>query len=136
MDCCLDVETLLVEEAHPGGKTPSRTGNQKRRDVTFDVEGMTCQSCVKIIDGALSGLDGIIEMKTSLERDQTWIRYDISKVSEDHLKTAIEDCGFDAEVSGKGPFKVVHSFHQPTKCTLFTYPSLPHKSICKNVDSD
>jgi copper ion binding protein len=68
--------------------------------VTFDVEGMTCQSCVKTTEGVLADLDGIIETKTSLERDQTWIRFDQNNVSQVQLKTAIEDYGFDAKVSG------------------------------------
>jgi Cu+-exporting ATPase len=101
MDCGFDVETLSVEEMQISSKRSSKGGRRERREVTFDVEGMTCQSCAKTIEGVLADLDGIIETITSLERDQTWIRYDQNKISQDRLKTAIEDCGFDAKVSGK-----------------------------------
>ena len=107
LDCGFDVETLSVEAVEMGGKRSSRRGRRKRCEVTFDVEGMTCQGCVKTIERVLADLDGIVETNTSLERDQTWIRYNRNKISEDQLKTAIEDCGFDAKVSGNPLIKFV-----------------------------
>ena len=99
VDCGFDVQTLSVE----GGMSPRKArsaGREKRRDVTFDVEGMVCHSCVKSIEGALADLDGVIEGKASLERNQAWVRYHPIKISEDKLKTTIEGCGFDVKLSG------------------------------------
>jgi Cu+-exporting ATPase len=97
-DCGFDVTIQSVE----GGKTSGRgqsPGKKKLCDVTFDVEGMVCHSCVKSIEGALAELEGVVEGKASLERNQSWIRYVPSKITIDKLKATIEDCGFDVKVS-------------------------------------
>ena len=69
-------------------------------EVTFDVEGMVCMSCVKSIKAALSEKAGIVNNKVSLERSQAWIRFNNKKVSMEEIRLTIEDCGFDVVVSG------------------------------------
>ncbi|KAI8384361.1 uncharacterized protein BYT42DRAFT_643186 [Radiomyces spectabilis] len=59
------------------------------------IEGMTCQSCVKSITKALSGLPGLQSIQVSLENENAVIIYDPTVLDRATIVTAIEDCGFD-----------------------------------------
>ncbi|AET58710.1 MULTISPECIES: copper ion binding protein [Paenibacillus] len=61
--------------------------------VTLNVEGMSCNHCVKAVEGALEkvGASG----KVNLEAKQVAVEYDESKLNVEALKTAIEDQGYD-----------------------------------------
>ncbi|WDM22479.1 copper ion binding protein [Paenibacillus polymyxa] len=61
--------------------------------VTLNVEGMSCNHCVKAVEGALEkvGATG----KVILETKQVNVEYDESKLNVEALKTAIEDQGYD-----------------------------------------
>ncbi|KEO79624.1 copper ion binding protein [Paenibacillus polymyxa] len=61
--------------------------------VTLNVEGMSCNHCVKAVEGALEkvGATGMV----SLETKQVNVEYDESKLNVEALKTAIEDQGYD-----------------------------------------
>ncbi|KAI9245215.1 hypothetical protein BDA99DRAFT_528267 [Phascolomyces articulosus] len=59
------------------------------------VEGMTCQSCVKSITNALSGLPGVISVHVSLTDENATVVHDPSLLSKEAIVTVIEDCGFD-----------------------------------------
>ena len=64
--------------------------------IIIDVEGMTCQSCVKSIESVISEHVGVINIKVSLENDNALIEYDSLQVSPEQLIEAISDMGFDA----------------------------------------
>ena len=116
-DCGFDVETVVIESLGRSDQH-ERSPCRKQQDVTFDVEGMVCHSCEKSIEGALQELNGVLDCRASLERNQSWIRYDTSRVSEDQLKTTIEDCGFDANVSGKLCYSSLHNEQSRMICCL------------------
>ncbi|QYK65298.1 copper ion binding protein [Paenibacillus sp. S02] len=61
--------------------------------VTLNVEGMSCNHCVKAVEGALEkvGATGKVSLKTK----QVNVEYDESKLNVEALKTAIEDQGYD-----------------------------------------
>ncbi|KAJ2612812.1 Cu(2+)-transporting P-type ATPase [Coemansia sp. RSA 1365] len=63
----------------------------------WNVQGMTCQSCVKSIESVLGELDGIIEAKVSLEDNQAIVTYKLHNQTEHNITEAIENSGFDAE---------------------------------------
>ncbi|KAJ2319069.1 Cu(2+)-transporting P-type ATPase [Coemansia sp. Cherry 401B] len=65
---------------------------------TWNVQGMTCHSCVRSIESALSAQNGIVAVHVSLEDNQATVTYTPRKVSEQSITEAIEDCGFDAAV--------------------------------------
>ena len=70
-------------------------------EVTFDVEGMVCMSCIKSIEAALNDKPGIVTGKASLERNQAWVRFDSRTVGTEEIRLLIEECGFDVIVSGE-----------------------------------
>ncbi|KAJ2708410.1 Cu(2+)-transporting P-type ATPase, partial [Coemansia sp. D1744] len=71
----------------------SVSGKQRWR-----VQGMTCQSCVRAIESALSDKDGIQAVCVSLEDNQATVTYALATVTEQMVTEAIEDCGFDVQV--------------------------------------
>lgn len=61
----------------------------------LSVKGMTCQSCVKSITSALSGIPGLESVQVSLEKEQATVVHDPAVLSRSAIVEAIEDCGFD-----------------------------------------
>lgn len=68
--------------------------------VTVSIKGMTCQSCVKTIEGKISEHPGVKSIKVSLENETGTIVYYPDKVTEQMLVDAIDDMGFDASLKG------------------------------------
>ncbi|XP_022358478.1 copper-transporting ATPase 2 isoform X4 [Enhydra lutris kenyoni] len=66
---------------------------------TISISGMTCQSCVKSIEGRISSLKGIVSIKVSLEQGSATVRYVPSILSLLQICRHIEDMGFEASVS-------------------------------------
>ena len=63
-------------------------------EVEVGVEGMTCHSCVSLIESVIGELDGVESVRVSLEEKRAAIVYDRTKTSTEILHTAIEDMGF------------------------------------------
>ena len=61
------------------------------------VEGMTCHSCVNLIESTVGELSGVIAIKVSLSRKEAYVEYDTTIVCADTIKTTIYDMGFDVE---------------------------------------
>ncbi|GAA5798722.1 hypothetical protein EDC94DRAFT_618967 [Helicostylum pulchrum] len=71
--------------------------------ITLPVLGMTCQSCVKSIQGVLSDQTGIVSVSVSLKNEECTVVYDATVTSTPNIAEAIEDCGFDVlMVNDKG----------------------------------
>ena len=60
------------------------------REVAFDVTGMTCASCVRRIEKALRGVDGVEQAAVNLATEKATIRYDATRTGMDQLKGAVE----------------------------------------------
>jgi copper chaperone len=65
-------------------------------ETTIKVEGMSCGGCVRSVTAALKALPGVADADVSLEAAQARVRYDPAAVSEEQLRRAVEDAGFDA----------------------------------------
>lgn len=62
------------------------------------IDGMTCNSCVQSIEGAVSQRQGVQHIAVSLAGSTGTIQYDPAVTSGEELRAAIEDMGFDASV--------------------------------------
>ncbi|NWV92176.1 ATP7B ATPase, partial [Machaerirhynchus nigripectus] len=62
------------------------------------IDGMTCNSCVQSIEGAISQRQGVQRVAVSLAGSSGTIHYDPAVTSGEELRAAIEDMGFDASV--------------------------------------
>ncbi|KAJ1820230.1 Cu(2+)-transporting P-type ATPase [Coemansia sp. RSA 2675] len=65
--------------------------------VQLGVHGMTCQSCVKAIKGALGGLAGVTSADISLEDERADVGYDPQAVRVAAIVRTIEECGFEVD---------------------------------------
>lgn len=66
---------------------------------TISILGMTCQSCVKSIEGRISSLKGIVSVKVSLEQSSAAVKYVPSVISLPQVCRQIEDMGFEASIA-------------------------------------
>jgi copper chaperone len=63
------------------------------KNITLNVQGMSCQHCVNSIEGALKeiGASG----KVNLKGESVDVSFDEQKVSLDQIKEVIEEQGYD-----------------------------------------
>ena len=80
-------------------RTASGGSGDSMRKIAIDVEGMTCQSCVKNIEGNITNLDGVKHIKVSLENKKALVVIDSSQTSADAVAEGISNMGFDAKVA-------------------------------------
>ncbi|KAJ9061447.1 Cu(2+)-transporting P-type ATPase [Entomophthora muscae] len=63
-------------------------------EVSLNVQGMTCQSCVQSITKAISPLPGILSAQISLEKESAIVKF-THPITKEKIIQAIQDCGFD-----------------------------------------
>ncbi|MNJ56151.1 Copper chaperone CopZ [compost metagenome] len=63
------------------------------KSVILNVEGMSCNHCVKSVEGAVSGLGA--QAKVDLANKKVEVEYDDAKLTVEAIKEAIEDQGYD-----------------------------------------
>jgi len=66
-------------------------------NTVIKIGGMSCQGCVKNINGVLGALTEMLLPEVSLEAAEAKVAFDPQVVSRAALLEAIEDAGFDAE---------------------------------------
>ena len=59
------------------------------------VGGMTCASCVANVEKALKSLQGVAEANVNFASEKAVIKYDPTTISEQDIKKAIEDAGYN-----------------------------------------
>ncbi len=62
--------------------------------LTLDVEGMSCDHCVKAVDGALKEVPGVIA--TAVRVGSATVTYDPSVANVEALLDAVADVGYSA----------------------------------------
>ena len=63
---------------------------------TFPIKGMHCASCVRVIERALSQVEGVSAATVNLALEQASITYDSSKVTDQNLSEAVASVGYQA----------------------------------------
>ena len=64
--------------------------------VTLDVPGMTCSSCPITVKKALYKVDGVQQVKTSLEKREAMVTFYDQKTSVEKLSLASANAGYPA----------------------------------------
>lgn len=72
------------------------TGIQETR---INIYGMTCMSCVKNIEGAISGKPGIVSIQVHLNEKLGIVKYDSGLTTPQQIAEWIDDMGFEANVA-------------------------------------
>lgn len=77
--------------------------------VTLSVNGMTCESCVQTVTKALKGVDGVKDVKVSLqEKKATVTLVGGAKTTEEQLAKAVQKAGYKA-----APYKATEKKMKP-----------------------
>ncbi len=64
---------------------------------TIKIQGMSCGHCVKAVTNALSGVDGVTNVKVSLEKNGAV--FESSKdVDMEEVKKAVEEQGYKVDI--------------------------------------
>ncbi|CAB3254459.1 unnamed protein product [Arctia plantaginis] len=66
--------------------------------VRVPINGMTCQSCVKNIEGSVRELPGIHQTKVELSENAGYFRYDPHVISVEAIRSHIYDMGFEVPI--------------------------------------
>ncbi len=69
--------------------------------VTLPVQGMSCASCVKRVESALGGLDGVVSAGVNFATERATVQYIPGAVSVADFKKAVKDAGY--EIMDIGP---------------------------------
>ncbi|RBW70169.1 copper chaperone CopZ [Bacillus taeanensis] len=62
---------------------------------TLNVQGMTCGHCKSAVTNALKELEGVKNVEVDLQAGKANVEYEEGKVSEESMKEAVEDQGYD-----------------------------------------
>lgn len=65
------------------------------QEATLKIGGMSCQGCVRSATQALTCLDGVTEVRVSLEAGEAHVVFDPARQSESGLRAAIVGAGFE-----------------------------------------
>uniref|UniRef100_A0A8B9GIV8 Copper-transporting ATPase 1 n=1 Tax=Amazona collaria TaxID=241587 RepID=A0A8B9GIV8_9PSIT len=97
------------------------------KSIVLGVEGMTCNSCVQTIEQHVGRINGIHNIKVSLEDKNAVIIYDSKLQTPATLREAMYDMGFDATLADSNPQSVLLD---TVFLTIPTQSSLTSKQIC------
>ncbi|CAD5110922.1 DgyrCDS281 [Dimorphilus gyrociliatus] len=89
-----------------------------RQTTVIDIEGMTCNSCVKNIENTISNAKGILNIKVSLENKEGIFTFDPELTHPEAVADAIDDMGFDASVNVKKSLLQSDNQDNKASCTI------------------
>ncbi len=64
----------------------------------LDVEGMTCGSCARHVEGALRAVPGVVAVDVRLRERRALVRRDATAATTDELLDALAECGYPARL--------------------------------------
>jgi copper chaperone len=70
-----------------------------RKPTELQVDGMSCQSCVRHVREALEPLAGVTHVRVELEPGRVQVEHDPEQVSVTALIEAIRDAGYEARAT-------------------------------------
>ncbi|GCF06985.1 heavy-metal-associated domain-containing protein [Dictyobacter arantiisoli] len=64
------------------------------QDITLSVPDVSCEHCVKTINGALSPLAGVEAVSTDIPTKSVHLRFDASQLSMEKIEAVLDDAGY------------------------------------------
>ena len=113
------------------------------RAVLIGVEGMTCNSCVRLIETTLPKQHGGVKgVRVSLKRNEALVEFDSSITSVDEIASSIYDMGFDTKVQKVFPSEATPALLEVvarpknTQETVISVTGMVCQSCVKNIESN
>ncbi len=83
---------------------------------TVGIDGMTCHSCVSLIESTVGELAGVRHVTISLDQKQGTVEYDGRAVTAEDIRSGIDDMGFTVTyVQGESVGNMMPGAHEPPK---------------------
>jgi copper chaperone len=67
---------------------------EKIQEVVLSVPDVSCQHCVKTINGALGLLPGVEAVSTDIPTKTVYLRYDSEQLTMEKIETTLDDAGY------------------------------------------
>ena len=67
------------------------------KNITFNVQGMSCGHCVNSIERSVGQLEGVSQVNVKLNAAQVEVTFNESYVSLNKIKETIEEQGYEVE---------------------------------------
>jgi len=64
------------------------------QDVVLSVPDVSCEHCVKTVNGALGALPGVESVSTDLPTKSVHLRYDPGQLSMEQIEATLDDAGY------------------------------------------
>ena len=61
---------------------------------TLGIEGITCHSCVSLIESTVGEMKGVVKVTVSLAERQGTVEYDSALVTPEEIRNTVEGMGF------------------------------------------
>lgn len=108
-DLCTAIEDLgfeasctIQEESTADSLTREGVEGGEVKRCYVGIEGMTCHSCVSLVESVVQGLEGVVSVTVTLATKEGVVEYRVGRMEEDDIRSAIEDTGFDVtSISGQ-----------------------------------
>lgn len=87
---------LYAKMFYPTSKVrvASGTAIDNKQQISFTIQGMTCEGCEEHVNNQLSKVNGVMAYKTSYATRSSLVTFDKSKVDEKTVETAINKTGY------------------------------------------
>lgn len=69
------------------------------QETILNVDGMTCMSCVRHVEGALRTIDGIGAVEVKLRDGKVRVRHDEAKAPIARMIEALDEAGYESSLS-------------------------------------
>jgi len=66
-------------------------------NIVLKVEGMSCNHCVKAVEGSVGKLSGVTAVEVNLAEGLVNVEYDKNQVTLETIKDTIDDQGYDVK---------------------------------------
>lgn len=70
------------------------------KETVLNVDGMTCGSCVRHVEGALRSLDGIEAIEVKLKEGEVRVQHDPARSTIAEMVEALGDAGYESRAVG------------------------------------
>ena len=91
-ELCTAIEDLGFEAKMSSGQ--GKNAKRVAGRLNIGIEGMTCHSCVSLIESTVGDLIGVVKVTVSLPKKEAEVEYDDTLLRREDLTDAINDTGF------------------------------------------
>ncbi|SHK87951.1 heavy metal translocating P-type ATPase [Hymenobacter psychrotolerans] len=89
------MNTLPITPSAPGsGPVPPLAAGPGTQTATLDIEGMTCASCVNVVERALSRTPGVQRATVNLATEKATVEFEPALTSRAGLRAVVEQAGY------------------------------------------